>query len=352
MAHTSDTLTSVVLSALYYSGVYQLVPERFRGIGVVLMFHRVLPLSGKKYFCPNEYMAIEANHFQAVVGLLRHLEFEIVNLSEAYRRLVGGGSARRFVCLTFDDGFADNYQHAFPICRRLGVPITIYLCTGLINRDRINWAPGLEAGLATTKRLQFEFAGYSNEFECDDARGKQRAFDAIGNLFRSASPARQGELTNKLSDELGVDIQAIGDANTLTWESVGEMHASGLVEFGAHTVSHPNLRMLSEDAARKEIEDSRREIRRRLGAPVEHFAYPYGDRNAAGEREFALCKELGFKTAVTTRHGLVQPQHRNHIHSLPRLMVNGRRQHLSALSVMLSGASTALVNHFDPVVID
>jgi peptidoglycan/xylan/chitin deacetylase (PgdA/CDA1 family) len=351
MGQLRNALTGGVLYALYCSGAYRLVPNRFRGIGALLVFHRVVPVGEKKDFNPNREMSIEATYFEAVIRLLHDLEFEIVNLSEARRRLLGAGSARRFACLTFDDGFADNYQHAFPICRRLGVPMVVYLCTGLINRESVNWGPGLEAGLETTRHARFEFAGSRNEFQCVDARGKQRAFRAIGNLFRSAPPARQHALADTLSDALGVDIRAIGDANTLTWESISDMHASGLVEFGAHSVSHPNLKTLGEDAARTEIEDSRCEISHRLGTPVEHFAYPYGGRNAAGKREFALCKQIGFKTAVTTLHGLVQPQHRDHLHSLPRITVNGHRQKLAPLSVMLSGASTAVLNHFDPLVI-
>ena len=130
------------------------------------------------------------------------------------------------------------------------------------------------------------------------------------------------------------------------------MHTSGLVEFGAHTVSHHKLKTLGENAARDEIENSRCEIGDRLGTTIDHFAYPFGGRDAAGKREFALCKQLGLKTAVTTRHGLVQPQHRDHTFSLPRISVNGHRQKLAPLRVMLSGASTALVNGFDPVVTD
>jgi peptidoglycan/xylan/chitin deacetylase (PgdA/CDA1 family) len=352
MSRFRTSLTSGIFNALYYSGAYRLVPDRFRGIGAVLMFHRVLPAIQARAFSPSRHLAIEAAYLEAVIGLLRDLEYDIVDLTEAHRRLLGGGGPRRFACLTFDDGYADTYQYAFPICRRLEAPMVVYLCTGLVNRDTVMWEPGLEAGLAGTDDFRFAFAGRDHAFACRDAAGKQRAFDAIRTLFRSTPLAQRRALADALSAALGVDIAAIGEASTLTWDSIGEMHASGLAEFGAHTVSHAKLNALEEAAAREEIQKSRCEVSDRLGATADHFAYPYGGPAAAGPREFALCEQLGFKTAVTTRHGLVQPQHRGHLHSLPRIPIDGHRQTLAPLRVMLSGASTALLNGFNPVVTD
>lgn len=265
MLRFRQSLISGAFNVLYYSGACRLVPDRFRGIGVLFMFHRVLPAAKETNFNPNGHLAIDVPYFEAIISLLRDLEFDIVNLTEAHERLLGGNSARQFACLTFDDGYADNYQYAFPICRRLGVPMVVYLCTGFINRDSVMWAPGLEAGLANTVGVRFEFAGRVHAYEFADAAGKQRAFRTIGELFRSTPPSRQHALADVMSEAFGVDIRAIGDANTLTWDAIGEMDASGLVEFGAHTVSHLKLKTLTEEAARVEIVNSRREISDRLG---------------------------------------------------------------------------------------
>jgi peptidoglycan/xylan/chitin deacetylase (PgdA/CDA1 family) len=91
---------------------------------------------------------------------------------------------------------------------------------------------------------------------------------------------------------------------------------------------------------------SRSVIEAALGVRPQHFAYPVGDATAAGPREFAIAAELGFKTAVTTRPGVLFPEHRDHLTALPRISVNGEFQQLRYISVLLSGAATAVWNGF------
>jgi peptidoglycan/xylan/chitin deacetylase (PgdA/CDA1 family) len=79
---------------------------------------------------------------------------------------------------------------------------------------------------------------------------------------------------------------------------------------------------------------------------VLHFAYPYGDRVAAGPREFALAKAAGFKTAVTTRPGMIFPESAEYPTALPRVSLNGNFQDERILPVLTSGAATAMWNGF------
>jgi len=85
------------------------------------------------------------------------------------------------------------------------------------------------------------------------------------------------------------------DRNTRDAAMIQEMHESGLVEFGAHTVSHANLLHLPAADARDEIAESRHDLEDLLGDEVRHFAFPYGRAGDAGPREFELCRELGSK---------------------------------------------------------
>ena len=82
----------------------------------------------------------------------------------------------------------------------------------------------------------------------------------------------------------------------------------------------------------------------RLGIEVKTFAYPVGDPTSAGSREFDLARELGFATAVTTRPGMLFPEHAQRLTALPRVSVNGRWQRVDALEVLLSGAPFWLWN--------
>src|SRR5260370_16483516 len=99
-----------------------------------------------------------------------------------------------------------------------------------------------------------------------------------------------------------------------------------LFTIGAHTTPHCNLARQSEAPAAFEIDTSRARIEAALQKPVLHFAYPYGDRIAAGRREFALTRASGFKTAVTTRPGMIFPESAAHLTALQRVSLNGHYQ--------------------------
>ena len=132
----------------------------------------------------------------------------------------------------------------------------------------------------------------------------------------------------------------------MDWQELAELARDPLVTIGAHTVNHLMLRKASAELARAEMRNGAATIEARLGVAPEHISFPVGDPSSAGPREFALAAELGFKTAVTTRPGVLFPEHRDHLTALPRISVNGGFQRLRYLDVLLSGAPTALMNRF------
>ena len=120
--------------------------------------------------------------------------------------------------------------------------------------------------------------------------------------------------------------------------------ADPALTIGAHTLSHPMLAKGEEAAACREIAASRTEIAERLGRPVRHLAYPVGDPASAGPREFALAREAGYATAVTTRPGHLFPEHAAHLAALPRVSGNGLFQTEAAMRALLSGVPFLLWN--------
>jgi peptidoglycan/xylan/chitin deacetylase (PgdA/CDA1 family) len=132
----------------------------------------------------------------------------------------------------------------------------------------------------------------------------------------------------------------------MNWEELATLAADPLVTIGAHTVNHVMLAKVAEKSARSEMEMSRSVIAAALGRSPDHLSYPVGDPTSAGPREFRLASELGFKTAVTTRPGVIFPEHRAHLTALPRISLNGEHQQLRFVRVLLSGAATAVWNGF------
>ena len=132
--------------------------------------------------------------------------------------------------------------------------------------------------------------------------------------------------------------------NCLTWGELTELAADPLTTIGAHTVNHVMLKKASDEVARTEMRMSSAIIEAALGIKPKHFAYPVGDRTSAGPRDFRLAAELGYATAVTTRPGVLFPEHRAHLMALPRISLNGEYQQLRYAKVLMSGAATTLKN--------
>jgi peptidoglycan/xylan/chitin deacetylase (PgdA/CDA1 family) len=132
----------------------------------------------------------------------------------------------------------------------------------------------------------------------------------------------------------------------MSWDELKPFADDPLVTIGAHTITHCNLAKQAEAIATHEMAVSRARIETELQRPIVHLAYPYGDRIAAGPREFALARSAGFKTAVTTRPGMIFPGSAGHLTALPRVSLNGNYQDRRILPVLTSGAATAMWNGF------
>ena len=128
------------------------------------------------------------------------------------------------------------------------------------------------------------------------------------------------------------------------WSEVIALSRHPLATIGAHSMSHRMLAKWPLAVAREEIAASKTEIEKRIHKEVRHFAYPVGDPSSAGQREFSLTRDLGFKSAVTTRPGMLFPEHAAHATALPRVSINGEWQDVGVVEVLLSGAPFMLWN--------
>ena len=132
----------------------------------------------------------------------------------------------------------------------------------------------------------------------------------------------------------------------MSWNELKPFADDPLITIGAHSITHCSLARQTQEIAGHEMAISRARIEDALQRPVVHLAYPYGDKAAAGAREFALAHAAGFKTAVTTRPGMIFPESADHLTALPRVSLNGNYQDTRILPVLTSGAATAMWNGF------
>jgi peptidoglycan/xylan/chitin deacetylase (PgdA/CDA1 family) len=273
---------------------------------------------------------------------------DVISLDEMHRRFIGGEFKRRFVCITFDDGYKDIKQWAYPLLKKYELPFALYIPTSFPDRLGELWWVALEAVIAQNRRVGLVVNGEDRFFDCASVSQKRELYDEVYRYLRSMKT--EDELRRVVRDLCAchcVDMAAFCRDLCMDWSEIAELADDPLVTIGAHTVKHEMLKKVPDAAAvRAEMEMSRAVLEAALGRRPEHLAYPVGDPTSAGPREFRIASELGFKTAVTTRPGVLFKAHRDYLTALPRISVNGEFQRQRYLKVLMSGAATAMWNGF------
>jgi peptidoglycan/xylan/chitin deacetylase (PgdA/CDA1 family) len=264
-----------------------------------------------------------------------------------HRRLSERDFRRRFACLTFDDGYRDLLQWAYPILKQHQAPFAIYIPTSFPDRVGELWWLALEAVIARNNRIAIVIDGRDYLFDCAGLDAKRQTYEHLYWWLRGlATEEELREIVRELCANYRVDITAFCNDLCMGWDELMEIAGDPLVTIGAHTVNHVMLAKVPYAAARAEMDVSRSVIGSALGVTPQHLCYPVGDPTSAGPREFEIAAELGFKTAVTTRPGVLYEEHSEHLTALPRISLNGEYQQLRYVRVLLSGAATAMWNGF------
>jgi peptidoglycan/xylan/chitin deacetylase (PgdA/CDA1 family) len=345
MKQLRNKLIRAGLGTLSFTGLHHLLRPVFGGAGVVFMLHHVRPRRSND-FQPNHHLEITPQFLRATLAHIRACDIDIVTLDEMHRRMTERDFSRRFACLTCDDGYRDNRDFALPVMREFDAPFTVYVASDFAEgRGRLWWV-ALERVIAATDTIEAAIDGQMVRLDAGTIVAKQVAFDRLHDWLRGLSDDVLRAEMSTLCARYAVDENAISRELCLSWDELKPFAADPLVTIGAHTISHCNLAQQSDANAAHEMAESRGRIEAMLQRPAIHLAYPYGDKNAAGTREFMLARSVGFKTAVTTRPGMIFEENSAHFTALPRLSLNGNYQDTRYLPVLTSGAATAMWNGF------
>jgi peptidoglycan/xylan/chitin deacetylase (PgdA/CDA1 family) len=269
--------------------------------GQILIYHRVND-DRDPYFG-----GVPTRDFDRQMGYLA-ARFRVLPLSD----LIAGLAARTLpdnaVAVTFDDGYRDNYVHAFPILRRHSIPATIFLATAAIGATRQLWHDDVFSAFRETAVPVLE------PFGLDQARRPlgtvperltaQREFLAYIRTLREADRATA---VSRLRAALRVGEPRDATGLMLSWDEARAMSRAG-ISFGSHTATHPILSRVDPAQARQELVESKRVIEDRLGVAVDGFAYPNGTRADFLPETKALLRESGYAYAVTTIPGPNEPE--------------------------------------------
>lgn len=333
------------LKALYYSGAHHLLAPLARGLGIIFMLHRVSP-APPGAFAPNAGLSVTPGYLDSVLLTVKEAGLDVVTLDEASDRLETGDPDRRFACFTLDDGYKDNLVHALPVFKRHNAPFTVYIPSDFPDGKGELWWVALEEVIAQNAHITIPWDNSGERISTSTTDEKNAAFDRLYAELRQASEDTQRDMIRQLCESHGLDLNAPCRDLIMTWDEVRKLASEPLTTIGAHTIAHYAVAKLSNDRARSEMKTGADRLAKELGQRPSHLSFPYGDPESAGPRDFAIAAELGFKTAVTTRKGLLFPEHSQHLTALPRVSLNGAYQSEIFTKLYLSGAPFALWNRF------
>jgi peptidoglycan/xylan/chitin deacetylase (PgdA/CDA1 family) len=260
---------------------------------VVIRHHRVYAASER----PLYRLGVREDVLAGQLAMLRRLGLPPVTLSEGLARL-DSGESRVTVAMTFDDGYADNVHRAVPLLAASGGRATFYLAAGLMDSRRAPWWDVLEHVLMGTRRERLTLTVAGERIDAPLGTRAERAA-ALYQLLPAMRVAPEAQALRL--EALAADLEVRGEAPCAlaTWGEAAKIPEAGM-EVGAHTLTHPYLGRLEEDAQEREIGGSRDLVERRLGVRPLGLAYPGGDYDDATLR---VVERLGFEHAVTTRAG-------------------------------------------------
>jgi peptidoglycan/xylan/chitin deacetylase (PgdA/CDA1 family) len=306
--------------------------------GLILLYHRVTKINSDPWS-----LCVSPKHFAEHLEVLKQSSRPL-RLEQMTQEMQERKRLSRSVAITFDDGYADNLQHAKPLLERYDIPATIFLAAGYLGQEKEFWWDELDRLLLQPGKLpetlQIEIRGqfygwdlgtesyygedtftrhqgWSVEKDIPFPNVRQALYAALWKLLQPLYEEERQRILMQLRSWAGTTAAGRLTHRALTLAEAVAMDQGGLIELGAHTVNHPALSSISTKAQQAEIQQSKTLLEELLGHSVDSFAYPYGSFN---EQTPGLVQEAGFARACSTITGTVWPRSNPFI--LPRVEVH------------------------------
>lgn len=293
-----------IKKSLIRTGALRLA-SRFNRPGVaIIMYHSVMDdPSSAQLTLGGIIHSTEVFRGQMEV-IARH--FRAVSLDDVRLFLKGEKALPpRAVVVTFDDGYADNYQAANDILIPLGIPAVFYVTVDCVDRQRLPWPSLLRYAFLTSKKAIWSEVDVT-VWPLSSTAKRIQAFDRASEYCSKLSGGPQDQFVASLQQQLGTEPPQLSRRLMMTWDEVRGLARNGHT-LGSHTMTHPNIAYIAESDLQTELLGAKRRLEQELAAPIVHFSYPCPALEPHwADRTVSATREVGYQTAVTTDGGLVR----------------------------------------------
>lgn len=263
-----------------------------------LLYHRVNPVEDDIY-----HLTVSPHHFEEQIRYLKD-QFSVLRFEEDWTKSEGEG-----VVITFDDGYADNYEYALPILEKYQIPATVFISSGYIGIKQEYWWD--EIARVLTREVD-----YPEWFELKDSlyhyRWHTRSFEERKEMIRSLhwllkmdpDVERANLWLGQIRSWAGIGTEGRKENLPLDGRQLQELNHSPYITLGAHTVNHRSLGIQTREGQQYEIGASICFLEKRLGRKIRTFSYPFGSAVHFNSDTLEICRQKGLTKAATTIKGL------------------------------------------------
>lgn len=299
-------LVDDALRLMFESGIFSVVPRVFPRLLTVLNYHRVVDYKTSGFLTFKQNVSATPEDFELQMEYVSRF-YNVISVKD----LVSWIRERKplppkAALITFDDGYDDNYENAYPILKKYGFTAVIFLATDYMEKPTpFFWDYAAYCFNQTQKNQVRLPSGLNLSWDSPATRDKIVAkwVHEVKYLF----PDDKQRALDKIGTDLDVSISSDAfNGLYLNWYKIREMSKAG-IEFGAHTASHPILTKIPLSQAEYEVFESKRRVEEEIGVPTLGFAYPNGGRLDFSNEIVSFVKKAGFEVAFTllpgpTRH--------------------------------------------------
>lgn len=257
----------------------------FKGQSQILMYHRISELE--------DIPGISGKAFESHLKFLKK-NYKIVPVSEIIDDRERKKTVRGKVAITFDDGYEDFYQKAWPLISKFKIPVTLYVATGFLDKKIWFWPDKIRMILKETTLSEVDIKGIGKVFI--NAKEYQQNWNNIADYCLRMGPQEREAFLTHLASLFKVVIkeQPSECFSSVSWDQLKAMHLEGL-NVGSHTISHPLLTCIDDEQLLHELHGSKRILEDRLQASIKGICYPNGTKRDISSYVIEVAKSVNYE---------------------------------------------------------